>query len=696
LKTVGQLKAILGLDKKKYSQGLKTARKEGDTFGKNMKKLGGIIAGFFAFSKLFGGIKKLIQKNAEFGQSLADLSAITGATGKDLKFYEQQARRIGSSTTLAASEAVKAFELMGSARPELLKNKEALAAVTEQAVILAEAAGMELPLATQALAKAMNQFNIPASEAARVINVLAAGSKEGAEAIPGLTEAIKWMGTAASMAGVSLEESVGLIETLAEKGLSGAESGTQLRNVILKLQSEADRFNPKIVGMTRALQNLGRENLSTAQLTEMFGLRNQQAAAILISNIGKFENYTKAVTGTNVAYEQQAVKVDTVKGKWKALLSVIEANVLQGQGFRDKMKNALETAADGVPKVINGFRDIRNAVAGVINYFIDLYNESIAIRYVVQTIGIAWKATFGFVKVLIDNTVNAFRGLGTVIKDVFTGNWDAIKDHAKEAGQAIVEDWTDYADNMGKEWEDAMEKATSKEHVQLIKIKTVRSGAGAAPTPSGEGTTQRGGAGGVLPYTIPTETIAGIQTATVAIDRMNESIERGKEKFKELTIEAFGSNIALELFTGMADSMADAFLESEDKLKAFGKFFGDFIKRMIARFIAATIAAAALAAVMTIITGGGSGAMSFGKIFKGNFFKSFKDITGMAQGGVVPGGFPGDTFPALLTSGETVLPANSNLGGNNNMEIIIKTDITRGEDIYWVVEEVKRKQGNSF
>ena len=135
----------------------------------------------------------------------------------------------------------------------------------------------------------MNQFNIPANEASRVINALAAGSKMGAEAIPGLANSITIMGTVADMANISLEQSVGLIETLAEKGLSGAESGTQLRNVILKLQSEADRFNPAIVGMSKALRNLAAENYSAAKLTEMFGLRNQQAAAILIQNVDKFE-----------------------------------------------------------------------------------------------------------------------------------------------------------------------------------------------------------------------------------------------------------------------------------------------------------------------------------------------------------------------------------------------------------------------
>lgn len=685
MKIVGRLKAVLGLDKSKYDQGMKSARKEGDKFGKHMKKLGGIIAGFFAFAKLFQGIKKLIQKNAEFGQSLANLSAITGAVGGDLKFYEKQAKKIGASTTLAASEAVKAFELMGSARPELLKNKEALAAVTKEAVILAEASGMDLPTATQALAKAMNQFNIPAERAGEVINILAAGSKEGAEAIPGLADAIKVVGTAANMADISLQQTVGMIETLAEKGISGAESGTQLRNVILKLQSETDRFNPKVVGMAKALRNLAAENYSAAKLTEMFGLRNQQAAAILINNIGKFENYTRAVTGTNVAYEQQAVKVDTVKGKWKMLLSVIESNILQGQKFRDTMKDALEATTAQVPKVAEKLMDVRNAIVSVINYFIDLYNESVAIRYVAEGIGFAFKAVFGFIKLQIQSVIETFKGLGQIVKDIFTGNWDAIRDHANEAGGEIVEKWKEYADQMATDWQKAMENATSKKHVQLIEIKTVRGG-GPAPAPGVTTPTDRRG-GRALPSVLPT---ADFGRAKVNIEGMNKAMEESEKVVRKLMIAHVEGQLAMDVFAGMSGAIGDAFLESEDKLKAFGEFFGQFLKRMAAQLMGAAIAALALSAILSMIGGGGIGGSilgklglgkgaSFGEMFEAGFFK----FAGFQHGGTVPAGFPNDTFPAMLTTGETVLTPNqfNNLRDNRPIKIGAKVIGLRGREL---------------
>ena len=99
-----------------------------------------------------------IKTFATFEQSVADLSAITGATGEDLKFYADAAREMGAVTTLSASEVADAFRLVASAKPDLLSNAEALKEVTAQAITLAEAAGISVPEAANTMASALNQF----------------------------------------------------------------------------------------------------------------------------------------------------------------------------------------------------------------------------------------------------------------------------------------------------------------------------------------------------------------------------------------------------------------------------------------------------------------------------------------------------------------------------------------------------------
>ena len=98
-----------------------------------------------------------------------------------------------------------AFTKVGSARPELLKNKAALVAVTKEAIILSNAAKIDLQPAIEGLTMVTNQYNVSADQARRIINVLGAGSKAGAGEIPYLTVGLEKAGTTASLAGLSIE-----------------------------------------------------------------------------------------------------------------------------------------------------------------------------------------------------------------------------------------------------------------------------------------------------------------------------------------------------------------------------------------------------------------------------------------------------------------------------------------------------------
>jgi hypothetical protein len=129
------------------STGVAAATAEMEKLGKQSSlastavKLFGAAAAGLSVGAIF---QKITQDTIGFTKSISELSAITGATGKDLKFYEEQAALIGKTTTLSASQAADAFKLIASAKPDLLANKEALAAVTKEAVKLAEAAGIGL------------------------------------------------------------------------------------------------------------------------------------------------------------------------------------------------------------------------------------------------------------------------------------------------------------------------------------------------------------------------------------------------------------------------------------------------------------------------------------------------------------------------------------------------------------------------
>lgn len=275
-----------------------------------------------SFTGVFLGLKQTITDFNEYQAKVANLSALTGLKGDDLDWISKRAKELsttiteeGVRITQGADVIVDAFTKMGSAKPELLNDKEALAETTKQAIILSEAAKMELAPAVDGLALTMNQFGAGAKEASRYVNVLAAGSKAGAAEIPDISAAIVKFGAAAKTANVSVEESVGLIEALSEKGIKGEIAGTGLKTMLVKMMAGADEFNPKVVGMQQSLENLSKANLSAAELTKMFGLENFTVVKSLIDSKDRVNELTKAVTGTNVAYEQANINTDTNAAK---------------------------------------------------------------------------------------------------------------------------------------------------------------------------------------------------------------------------------------------------------------------------------------------------------------------------------------------------------------------------------------------
>jgi hypothetical protein len=310
--------------------------------------------GLIGVQAIFTGVGAAFTTDSEFQSALSSLSALTGATGEDLQFLADKAEELGPKVGKSATETLKAFELIGSAKPELLDSKEALASFTEQVLLLSAASGDELPAAAEALTGVMNQFQAPAEEATRYVNALAAGAKEGAATIPQSAAALKYFGVNAATANISVEKSVALIQLLAERSIKGEQAGTQLRNVLAKLASGAKETNPEMVGLSTALDNLGKKNLSTAQYTKLFGLENANTARVLVEGREKVEALTVAVTGTGVANEQAARQLDNISTAGNRFVATVKNMVI----------NALAPFSRGLGRTLNEISALLGKLSG--------------------------------------------------------------------------------------------------------------------------------------------------------------------------------------------------------------------------------------------------------------------------------------------------------------------------------------------
>ena len=384
--------------------------------GGGLSKLAGAIAGVLSVTALINEFRKAINVTMEFNATISNLSALTGAVGKDLEVFRQAAIDIGGATSLSATQAAEAMKLIGSASPDLLKSADSLKEVTQQAVTLAEAAGSTMPEAADAITGALNQFQLGADQAARVINVLAAGAKEGASEINDTVAAMKNAGVVAAQAGLNFEQFNGAIQALAQGQIKGAEAGTGLRNVltILNTQMKAE-LRPSVVGLSTALANLEKAGMNDTEMVKLFGRENITVAKVMLQFRGTMDDVTEAITGTSEAYKQAKTNQDNLKGDVAQLSSAFETLQL---AIGDISDDNLRAITKHVTEMLNGFTENKDTIT---NFFDNAATAGMAFAAViagrvVMSIGAYTYAQVTSIKATLENIAATNAALGATVR----------------------------------------------------------------------------------------------------------------------------------------------------------------------------------------------------------------------------------------------------------------------------------------
>ena len=343
--------------------------------------------------------RKTTEASMLMEERLDNLSALTGLTGRSLQWLGQKAKDSSVSITetgvrikQSATDIVDAYTKIGSQRPELLKNKEALAKVTEAAIVLSEAAKSKLEPATLALTTTMNQFNLGASEVNRIINVLGAGALVGAGEIPYLTEVLEKSGTTANLMGISIEQMTGIIEGIAPKFQMAEVAGTALDRVFLEMRKRGIGFKEGVFDINRAIDELSARYKSGESAVKIFGVHQAKMGEVLVMNRDAINRFTEGVTGTKVAFEQAGKNTDNMAAKLaqaknKVTLMYIEVGekLAPAMIFSTNALNIFLRTMMALPKIISDNRVLIVSLVGAVL----AYNGALIAHIAVS----AWKRT---------------------------------------------------------------------------------------------------------------------------------------------------------------------------------------------------------------------------------------------------------------------------------------------------------------
>lgn len=365
---------------------LRRAGKDLDNFSTKSGQAGGATtkmgstakAGFakvaVAAAAAYGAVRLLsgsITTISQFDESMAKLSAISGATATELSAMRDVAKELGSTTEFSAKQASDGLSFLAMAG---FNAKEALATIP--AVLdLATASGMGLAEAADTTSNIMSGFGIAAENASKVTDVLAKASSSANTTVSQLGSAMSTVAPISSALGIGLEGTAAAIGIMSDAGIQGERAGTALRGtlaslarpttaaeeVLAKLGLSIADVNPATNELSDIMAKLGTAGISTADAMEIFGREAASGALVLVKGADQLKDFSAELGVADGAAGGMATTMrDTLGGDIKSMQSAFAGLTLElGEaGLGSVLRSVVQGITNIARKISEGIKVI--------------------------------------------------------------------------------------------------------------------------------------------------------------------------------------------------------------------------------------------------------------------------------------------------------------------------------------------------
>jgi TP901 family phage tail tape measure protein len=309
--------------------------------------------------------RAVTQVIAGFEQSMAQVAAITGATGQELTALRDIAKQLGATTEFSASQAADGLRFLGMAGFNAAESIQAIPDVLN----LATAASMDLAQAADITSNIMGAFGIAASNANQAADVLALASSRANTDVAQLGSAMAMAGPVANALGVNIGETAAAIGALSDLGIQGSMAGTGLRRVLSSLANATPAATKALAGMGLSLKDLNPQtndlvdivdrlaeaNISASNAFTIFGDRGAPAILALVENNAKLRELTEELGSAEGAAQRMAeIMRDNLQGDFLGLVSATEAVIIAlGESGLTAALRAVTQLATGVMRILS-------------------------------------------------------------------------------------------------------------------------------------------------------------------------------------------------------------------------------------------------------------------------------------------------------------------------------------------------------
>ncbi|MFK4330013.1 hypothetical protein ABH955_000665 [Bacillus sp. RC240] len=187
------------------------------------------------------GLKSAVEESMNFEQQMANIKAVSGATGQEMSKLSELAVKYGEDTKYSSVEAGKGIE-------ELIKAGVGLTDIIngglEGALNLAAAGELELGEAAEIASTALNAFKRDGLSVTDAANLLAGAANASATDVHELKYGLSATAAVAAGAGMTFKDTATALAVFAQNGLKGSDAGTSLKTMLMRLNpSTKEAYN---------------------------------------------------------------------------------------------------------------------------------------------------------------------------------------------------------------------------------------------------------------------------------------------------------------------------------------------------------------------------------------------------------------------------------------------------------------------
>lgn len=452
------------------------AERNVNSLADSMKKVGGTLTAAIS-APLIGIGAAGLAAAAGFEQSMNQVAVVSGATESAMVALNAKALQLGRDTSFSAGEAAQGMLELSKAGLDAEQTMAAISGVLD----LAAAGGLGVGQAAEIASNALNTFKLPASEANRVANLLAAAANSSSVEVTDMAYAFQMAGAVFASNGQQIDDLSTAIAILGNNGIKGSDAGTSLKTMMMRLAAPTDKaaavmqemglqvynadgsmrsFQDIVASLTTATASYSAEQRNAAFNT-IFGADAIRAANILVDT--GTEAYAEMRDNVNEAGAATTVAEARMKGLAGAIAyakGTIESTLIAAfQPMLDMIGGLIRGAAD----LFGAFGQLPEPIRNAAIAFGAVLAAAGPLMMAIPAIGSALAALtspIGAVAVAVAALAAAWAADFLGIRTATLSAWEAIQPTLTRWGGAVRDLWdaiqwifTGQADNIDWWWD---------------------------------------------------------------------------------------------------------------------------------------------------------------------------------------------------------------------------------------------------